>query len=264
MAGVAARVDAGDLAPRMRLEGRATEIDVLATSFDHMLDRLEEAFARQAAFVADASHELRTPLTVVRGQLEVLALDERPSRDEVRRVERLVRTEVERMSRLVDDLLVLAQAGEVQFLHRSPVPLPGFLGDLVAGLRKGQRRAIVLDDVPPLVVDADSDRLAQALRNLVANAVAHAGPGGTVRVSVERSAGAVRLLVDDDGPGIAPDQRERVFDRFQRLDTGRARAEGGAGLGLAIVRAVAQAHGGRAWAEDSPLGGARFVVELPT
>jgi signal transduction histidine kinase len=263
MAGVAARVDRGDLAPRMQVDGRRDEVRVLGDAFDHMLDRLEEAFARQEAFVADASHELRTPLTVVRGQIELLALQDAPDPGDVRRVERIVMRELERMNRLVDDLLLLAQTGEEGFVRTEPVDLADLVDEALAGLRGVEERRLQVDGVPPLVVEADPDRLAQALRNLVRNGLAHTAPGGSVRIGVEHDAQAVRIVVDDDGPGIAPEDRERVFDRFQRTETGRLRWARGAGLGLAIVRAVAQAHGGRAWAADAPGGGARLVVELP-
>src|SRR4029077_17727933 len=122
--GVAARVDAGDLRPRIgEQSGQSEEVRVLADAFNHMLDRLTDAFAGQRAFVADASHELRTPLTVIRGQLEVLAAQEKPSGEEVRRVALLVRAETTRISRLVDDLLVLAQSGQTNFLRTEPIKL---------------------------------------------------------------------------------------------------------------------------------------------
>jgi two-component system, OmpR family, sensor kinase len=264
MAGVAARVDAGELSPRMGAVDTADEVRVLAEAFDHMLDRLEDAFARQAAFVADASHELRTPLTVVRGQLEVLAMQEHPDRDEVRRVERLVRIEVERMSRMVDDLLVLAAAGEPRFLRLGEVELRPFLAELVHGIEATADRRFELGEVSARTLHADPDRLAQALRNLLRNAIAHTQPGGRIRVSATAAAGGrVRLAIDDDGPGIPPEERERIWGRFHRTSDGRSRDAGGAGLGLAIVRAIAEAHGGSAFAEASPLGGARVGIELP-
>jgi two-component system, OmpR family, sensor kinase len=259
MASVAAQVDAGDLGSRMGEVARRDEIGVLARSFDHMLDRLQDAFDRQNAFVADASHELRTPLTVIRGQLEVLGMDDAPSADDVRRVERVTRTEVDRMSRLVDDLLVLARADREEFLRREPIDLPAFLEETLDGMRPTADRRFELTPVPPIVLDADPDRLAQALRNLLANAIAHTAAGGLVRLGCDDSAGRIRLTVDDDGPGIPAEQRERVLDRFHRLDQRRGR---GAGLGLAIVHAIAAAHGGTLQIEDSLAGGARVVLEL--
>jgi len=263
MARVAARVDRGDLNPRMDVHGRHDEVGVLAESFDHLLDPLQDAFDRQTAFVADASHELRTPLTVIRGQLELLAREQDPQPEEIRRVERLVQTEVDRMQRLVQDMLLLAQAGDEGFVRPSPLDLEPFLSDLVRGMDDLAPARVVLGEVPPLVVRADGDRLAQALRNLLRNAIEHTGGGGVVHLGVEAHAARLRFIVDDDGPGIPPDQRELVFDRFHRVDDARSRDTGGAGLGLAIVQAIARAHGGRAWADASPEGGARMVVELP-
>jgi signal transduction histidine kinase len=266
MAAVAARVDAGDLEPRIHDPGgQGYEVRVLADAFNHMLDRLTDAFAGQRAFVADASHELRTPLTVIRGQLEVLASQSEPSGPEVRRVEHLVHAEIARIGRLVDDLLLLAKTEQTQSLRIEPIDLPVFVGEIWDGMSLVADRRFDLGAVPAGKLKADPDRLAQALRNLAGNAIEHAAIGhGLVRLRVEAlAAGRVRFSVEDDGPGIAEDQRERVFDRFHRTDAARDRASGGTGLGLAIVRAIAEAHGGRVAAGRSPEGGARIVLELP-
>ena len=265
MAAVTARVDAGDLHPRIGDPGaRSDEVRVLAEAFDHMLDRLTEAFAGQRAFVADASHELRTPLTVIRGQIEVLAAQRDPSAEEVRRVERLVQGEIARIGRLVDDLLLLARSEHTQFLRVEPIELVPYVRELWAGVMLLADRAFELGPVPAGVLRADPDRLAQALRNLLTNAIEHTAPAhGLVRLRVERApAGRLRFLVEDDGPGIAPAERERVFDRFNRTDSARDRASGGTGLGLAIVRAIVEAHGGRVAAGESGTGGARIELEL--
>jgi signal transduction histidine kinase len=267
MAGVAARVDAGDLAPRMELTGRRSdEVHVLAESFNHMLDRLAVAFASQRDFVADASHELRTPLTVIRGQLEVLAAQDHPSDEEVKRVERTVQAEVGRISRLVDDLLVLAQAERMDFLRTEPVELRSFVAELWDGLSLTAERRFELGPVPEGRLNADPDRLAQALRNLARNAIEHTEEGaGLVRLEVTQLAsGRIRFTVIDDGPGIPDEQRDRIFERFHRIDSARSRKTGGAGLGLAIVRAVAEAHGGQVHAggrEDAR--GAKIELVLP-
>lgn len=265
MAAVAARVDAGDLHPRIHDTGAGREVAVLAEAFNHMLDRLTEAFAAQRAFVADASHELRTPLTVVRGQLEVLAAQGEPSAPEVRRVTGLVQAEVARIGRLVDDLLLLAKSEQAEFLRAEDVELRRFVVELWDGVQLIGERRYELGDIPAGTLRADPDRLAQALRNLLANAIEHtAEPSGLVRLTIELPApGIVRFNVEDDGPGIPADQRERVFDRFQRTDRARDRASGGAGLGLAIVRAIAEAHGGTVRATEAPAGGARIELELP-
>ncbi len=268
MAQVATRVDAGDLGPRMEIAGeRADEVRVLADAFNRMLDRLEDAFASQREFVADASHELRTPLTVIRGQLEVLAAQENPSSAEVTRVERLVQAEITRVSRLVDDLLVLAQAERTDFLRAEAIDVRPFVTDLWDGMSLTADRRFELGTVADGSLEADPDRLAQALRNLARNAIEHTDEhSGLVRLDVTRLApDRIRFAVLDDGPGIPADERERVFERFHRTDGGRTRSSsGGAGLGLAIVRAIAEAHKGTVRVRDSDNGrGAAFELVLP-
>ena len=264
MAQIAARVDAGDLSPRIEAHGPLNETRILADAFDHMLDRLEEAFARQQAFASDASHELRTPLTAIRGQLEVLARNPNPDQEEVRRVQRLVATEVDRMTRLTEDLLLLAHTEETRLVHREPIDLEPLLADLLASAQPTADRRFGASVHAAGILHADRDRVTQALRNLLRNATEHTQPGGRIELgAAPAGAGRVRIWVDDDGPGIAPAERERVFDRFHRADPARARTAGGTGLGLAIVHTIVSAHGGRAWAAESPLGGARFVIELP-
>ena len=267
MAQVATRVDAGDLGPRMEItSSRADEVRVLAEAFNRMLDRLSEAFASQREFVADASHELRTPLTVISGQLEVLAAQENPSSAEVVRVERLVRAEITRISRLVDDLLVLAQAERTDFLRVESIDLRPFVTDLWDGLSLTAERRFELGTVVDGTLQADPDRLAQALRNLARNAIEHTDErDGLVRLDVRPLAlDRIRFTVSDDGPGIPEHERERVFERFHRTDTGRTRAGGGAGLGLAIVRAIAEAHRGSVRVGDCIDGrGAALELVLP-
>ena len=267
MAAVARRVDAGELEPRMEPPtGSGHEVRVLAEAFNHMLDRLSEAFAGQREFVADASHELRTPLTVIRGQLEVLAAQDSPSPEEVRRVERLVQAEITRISRLVDDLLLLAQAEQTNFLREEPVNVRSFVNELWDGLSLTAERRFELGTVPDGTLHADPDRLAQALRNLARNAIEHTvEASGLVRLEVERLApDKLRFAVIDDGPGIPAAERERIFERFHRTDPARTRSAGGAGLGLAIVQAIAEAHGGVVRAREPRDGrGARVELVLP-
>jgi two-component system OmpR family sensor kinase len=266
MAMVATRVNAGELEPRMELSAhQGDEIRVLAQAFNLMLDRLSEAFRGQRAFVADASHELRTPLTVIRGQLEVLAAEKDPPEEEVRRVERLVQAEISRISRLVDDLLLLAAAEQTDFLRLAPIDLPEFVEEIWDGVSLTAQRRFELSRVPAGTLDADPDRLAQALRNLARNAIEHTAPEtGLVRLDVDREgADQIRFTAIDDGPGIPPEDRERVFERLYRTDSSRTRTAGGAGLGLAIVRAIAEAHGGRVRARDPDDGtGARVELVL--
>jgi len=267
MASIASRVDAGDLNPRMEVgSSRSDEVQVLGDAFNHMLDRLAEAFARQREFVADASHELRTPITVIRGQLEVLAAQSDPSAEEVHRVNRLVQAEIARTTRLIDDLLVLAQADRVGFLRAAPIDVPSFVEELWDGVSLTAERQFELGPLPAGSLIADPDRLAQALRNLARNAIEHTStPSGLVRLDVTRAgADGIRFAIIDDGPGIPAVERELIFERFHRTDPARSRANGGAGLGLAIVRAISVAHGGEVRAGDGPRGrGARVELVLP-
>jgi len=260
IASTAANVDAGDLSPRLGPQpGAAVEVRTLAESFDHMLDRLDLAFARQRRFVADASHELRTPLTAIRGQLEVLARNERPSAEDVRRVEATAMKEMRRLERLVDDLLALARLDEGVGPATRAVAVEPLLRELAEALPG----VAELGPVPAGSVRVDPDMIAQVVRNLLANARRHAGPTGRVLLAAAGSGDRLTVTVDDDGPGIPEAERERVFARFQRHGEARDRASGGSGLGLAIAREIVLAHGGRIWIERSPLGGARVAFELP-
>ena len=193
-----------------------SEVIVLAEAFNHMLDRLPEAFTSQREFVADASHELRAPLTVIRGQLDVLAAQQDPSGAEVRRVERLLQTEVDRISRLVNDLLLLAKVESSGFLGSEDVDLRSFIDELWDGVSVTAARRYELGPVPDGSLCADPDRLAQALRNLARNAIEHTSPEtGLVQLEVDRvEPDRIRFTVIDDGPGIPPAERERVFERF--------------------------------------------------
>ena len=181
---------AGDLSKRIDARGRNDEVRVLADSFDRMLDRLEDAFARQRGFVADASHELRTPLTVIRGQLEVLARQGEVTPEDVRHVDEVVRTEVVRMERLVEDLLLLARADEGELLRPASLDLRPFVTELFDSLTLTAERRFELGDVPDGTLRADEDRLAQVVRNLGRNAVEHTGRTGSCACASRRSRAA--------------------------------------------------------------------------
>jgi two-component system, OmpR family, sensor kinase len=262
MARTAGAVDAGDLSHRMP-EGGASEVHRLADSFNHMLDRLEDAFARQRAFVSDASHELRTPLTAIRGQVDVLSRSKDPSRSEIEVTAVNVNREIARMARLVDDLTQLAESDEGVAGRTGWIDLEPFIAETVESAARGAGRRVEVGVVPGGRLIGDGDRLAQVLRNLVQNALEHTTAGGLVRVSANARGERVRIAVDDDGPGIPAAERERIFDRFHRTDFSRTRRGGGSGLGLAIAQAIVVAHRGRIWAEASPEGGARIAFELP-
>jgi two-component system sensor histidine kinase BaeS len=239
-----------------RFAGRTRALNDLST-------RVDDVLTAQRQLLADTSHELRTPLTTIRGNLDLLARELPPAE----RTEVLAETkeEVDRMARLIRDLLLLAESGSgsVQ-LQRVPLRLD-LLTREVVGRVAGTDADRVCIEAEPVVVHGDDERLRQLVGNLVQNALRHASAAkGAVRVSVTRRPPLVLLTVEDDGPGVPPDALERIFDRFFRVDRGRSRTHGGSGLGLAIVRHVAEEHGGRAWAENRSDGrGARFNVELP-
>ena len=237
------------------------EIARLARALDGMLTRLRSAFARERAFVDDASHELRTPIAVLRGELE-LALAATGDPAEVERSLRAALGEAERLSELAEDLLLLArqQAGGI-VVNREPVDLLDLAAEEAGRLQRvlGLRIDVSGD---PVVVLADPQRLRQVLANLVRNSAA-AG-AATVRIGVGAAPDTVMVEVADDGPGFPPGIIDQAFDRFVRGDEARTRAAAGAGLGLAIVRGVAAAHGGSVAARNGgPLGGAAVTVHLP-
>jgi two-component system, OmpR family, sensor kinase len=264
MATVAGAVDAGELSTRMEPEG-PFEARRLAESFNHMLDRLEEAFARQRAFVSDASHELRTPLTAIRGQIEVLSRSRHDvSPDEVAATAEVVTREVDRMERLVEDMLLLAQLDEGLAHDPKPTAVETLLADAVSGLANGLDRDLEVRAAPWGTVPADRDRITQVIRNLIRNSVEHTSPGGVINVTATTGTnGAVEISVSDDGPGIPEADRELIFVRFHRVERARDRRSGGTGLGLAIARAIVEAHGGHIWADEAPEGGARITFDLP-
>ena len=262
IAGVASDVDAGDLSHRIGDVEGADEVHVLAESFDHMLDRLEGAFKRQRDFVSDASHELRTPLTVVRGQAELLGRVSDDSGERRRVVEMLLR-EIDQMNRLVDDMLSLARAEAGELVRPRTVQLDEFFEDLERDLPLLGERDFRVEAVPPGTLEADPERLSQVFRNLVSNAMRHTGAADRITLSGAAHDGRIEFCVADTGPGIPPEQLERIFDRFYRTDEARDRDHGGSGLGLPIARAIVEAHGGRIWAESPPGGGAAVRFELP-
>lgn len=240
------------------------EIHRLARTMNQMLERLEGSRERQQRFVADASHELRSPLASIRQTAEVAQAH--PGALPEGELAEAVLEESGRMQRLVEQLLVLTRAGEAAGTHAS---YDVDLDDLaLAEARRVRRGGLEVDTsgIGPGRVRGDGVALGQVVRNLVDNAVRHAET--TVRLAVRERAEDgrdpdVELVVEDDGPGIPEAERERVFDRFVRLDEARARDAGGSGLGLAIVREIVTAHGGTVAITSSPAGGARVVVRLP-
>jgi two-component system OmpR family sensor kinase len=245
-----------DLTRRIPVEGD-DELADLARTFNEMLDRLEEAFASQKAFISDAGHELRTPITIIRGHLDVMGDDPSDRRETLE----LVSDELDRMSRLVNDLLLLAKANRPDFLQPETIDLDDLTHELFAKASALASRDWRLAAVGSGRIVADRQRLTQALMNLSQNAVAHTHQGDAVELGSEVRNGDARLWVKDTGPGVPEHEQTRIFERFVRLD--RSGGEG-AGLGLAITRAVAESHGGRVELDSRPGQGARFTVIIPT
>jgi signal transduction histidine kinase len=241
------------------------EIGRLARTMNAMLDRLESSVERQRRFVSDASHELRSPLTASQAQLEVALAH--PETNAWPQIAAGVLDENLRMTRLVNDLLVLARSDEGTFeVTPGGVDLDDIVFAEVDRLRDRGRVDVDVSRVSGGRVQGHSEHLQRVVRNLVENAERHTSSMVAVELGTVDGNGSgprVELAVTDDGPGVAPEDRERVFHRFTRLDAGRSRDRGGSGLGLAIVKEIVMAHGGRIWVEEGPGGGARFVVELP-
>lgn len=260
----AAELTEQDLTRRIPVEGR-DDIAALAETFNAMLDRLERAFAAQRVFVDDAGHELRTPITIVRGHLELMGDDPADREETVR----LVTDELDRMSRIVEDLLLLAGAERPDFVRPEPVQLAELTADVFVKVRTLGEREWQLDGVADREVRLDPQRMTQAMVQLAQNAVQHTVPGQRIRIG-SRAVGSraegdrIELYVADHGPGIPPEDAEVIFERFRRGTSRRGTRTSGAGLGLAIVKAIAEGHHGRVELRRTEGGGATFVLTLET
>jgi len=235
------------------------EIAQLACTYNEMLDRLEEAFTSQRRFIDDASHELRTPITIVRGHLEVMGDDPADWAD----VKPLVMDELDRMGRMVEDLLLLARSEHPEFLDLHPIDVHELTHEVAGKISAlSAERAWVLAETASVVMVADRDRLTQALMNLARNAVEHSDAGSHIILGSAYEGSQVRFWIQDEGVGIPEEEQERIFERFSRGRPGMRRSEG-AGLGLAIVKTIAEAHGGRVAVESVPQEGSVFRLVLP-
>jgi two-component system OmpR family sensor kinase len=266
----AGAIASGDLSQRVERAEERTEVGRLGLALNAMLSQIEAAFkAREASerklrrFVADASHELRTPLSAVRAYAELFTrgADQRP--DDLARAMKGITRESERMSLLVQDLLLLARLDEGRPLEREPVQLEDVVAEAVDTARMLEPDRGIEFRTEAAVVLGDRDRLRQIVDNLLSNVRAHTPPATPVHVSVGRENGSAVIEVQDDGPGLSQEHLERVFERFYRADQSRARASGGVGLGLSIVAAVAEAHGGDVTARSEHARGATFRITLP-
>jgi len=272
----AADIAGGDLSRRVAPSDSRSEVGRLGLALNAMMEKIESAFAERSAseerlrkFVADASHELRTPLTSIRGYAELFRRGAGSRPDDLEKSMRRIEEESARMGTLVEEMLLLAKLDNGSHsdsapLDLAPVDLAAVAVDAVEDARAvDPERLIGVVSPGPVIVEGDGPRLRQVAANLVSNALEHTPPGTPVRVSIRSFDGAAILEVSDQGPGLAPEAASKVFNRFFRVDPARSRQQGGAGLGLSIVRSIAQAHGGEANVESSPGQGARFIVKIP-
>lgn len=261
MRAAADSISIGDLSERIPVPEKDADLSRLAGTFNAMLARLEASVAEQRRFVSDASHELKSPVAAIRIMLETMR--DHPDAVDVNELLDDLMGENERVSGIVSDLLLLARQDEgVSRLNKEPIDICDLLYEEAALLKGRTTSEVDVSDVQPVVCSADHEALSHAVRNLMDNAARYAKT--RVKVSCAQAGDAVRITVSDDGKGIAPEDRERVFGRFVRLEEGRSRKEGSTGLGLAVVKTVAEQHGGTAMFVEPELGGATAVLEIPS
>ena len=268
---VASEIAGGDLSRRVSPSDQRTEVGRLGRSLNEMLVRIERAFSdrresedRLRRFLTDASHELRTPLASIRGYAELFRIGAADDPATLERAMARIEAEAARMGVLVEDLLVLAALDQEPDRPRAPVDLRELAEHAGQDTRiLAPERDVAVSAPAPLAVLGDGDQLRQLLSNLMRNAVIHTPPGTGIELAVTATGDQAQIRVRDHGRGLPADAGERLFERFWRTEGGRARGPGGAGLGLAIVQAIAHAHGGTVQASNAADGGAVFVVALP-
>lgn len=247
---------------RVPAEGKRDEVERLAVAINELIERAHQVVNHQSEFVAYTSHELRTPLTIVLANLDLLGRDLDPHERELALSEALA--EARRMRRLVNELLLLAQADAGLPLARAPVQLDALVTECVAAItRQAPDHDVQAEIAGPVVVQGDQERLSQLLNNLLLNAVRHTPPGTHVRVRLAQRGQAVELAVEDDGPGIPAEHLPHIWDRYYRVHKAHSRAVGGTGLGLPIVKYIAEEHGGHATVISGAGCGTTFMVMLP-
>jgi len=266
MAEAARRISVENLAERLSDPGKGDELSRLSQTLNEMLERLEKSFHQIRQFSADASHELQTPLTILKGEMEVALRMER-SPEEYGRILRSGLEEIDRISRLVEGLLLLARS-EARALKMDvqPVDLLGLVEELREqySVQASSRDVSLVLGMPlPLPVQGDPGHLRRAVMNLIDNAIKYTPAGGSVTLSLEKRQERACLIVEDTGIGISREEQARIFERFYRSQAALAMGEGGHGLGLCIARSIVESHGGRIEIESTPGSGSRFTILLP-
>lgn len=261
----ATKISAGDLSQRVNVAEAESELGQLAAVLNATFARLETAFAQQQQFTADAAHELRTPVSVILTQTQT-ALNRERAATEYRETVEACQRSAQRMRRLIESLLELARldAGQ-ETMKRLRVNLTGTVDDCVEQLQPvaGQRNVKILTELAPVEITGDAERLAQVVTNLLANAIQYNRPDGGVRIRLEAKSGLAVLTIRDTGPGISAEDLPHVFERFYRGDKSRTVSNGNAGLGLAISKAIVEAHGGTIEVSSKTGLGTTFTVRLP-
>ena len=251
---------ANDLNRRLSLRGNGDELDLLGRNFNHMLERLEGSFKQQKQFVANASHELRTPLMVIRGHADILRRWGADDPVIVRDSATAVVDETEMMTKLVENLLTLAR--EELHLTIVSINLSELIIESARGLPFLRSFIVEYDLLPDLELRGDALYLKQLIRIILENAGKYVPSGGKIQISLQSDEENVKIMIEDNGPGLPPNAVKVIFDRFYRVDEARSRKVPGHGLGLSIAKRIVDAHGGRIWAENLEPHGARFCVEL--
>jgi two-component system, OmpR family, sensor kinase len=248
-----------DLSGRIPDAGESDELGDLVRTVNAMLDRIDSGVAAQRRFLDDAGHELRTPITIVRGHLEVL---DPTDPGDVRATVALADDELDRMNRMVSDLLLLARSEQPSFLHVERVDVAALTAEIAGKVGRLGDREWVLESAARVDAQLDPQRITQAVIALADNACRHTRPGDRIGLGSQLTGGWLRFWVSDTGPGVDAADRDRIFERFARGSTAARRSDG-AGLGLSIVRAIAHAHGGQVLLDSAPGRGATFTLELP-
>jgi heavy metal sensor kinase len=262
---MAARIGADDLHARLALGLPDDELGRLANTFDAMLGRIDSAFERQRRFTADAAHELRTPLSLLKSQVD-LALSRPRTTEEYQDALRAIESDLGRMTGLVSTLLSLARTDNGKLtLDLAEVDLAMIVRPVLEQYRPlaAEAQITLIDESKTSVLEADEDLLIQIFVNLLDNALAHTPAGGTIKVGCDTRSTGVRIWVEDNGIGISAEHRQHVFEPFYRVDAGRSRDRGGAGLGLAICKAIVEAHGGDISIMSQIDRGTQFEIVLP-